>query len=75
MENGCLPGSPGNVFDGVLFCVVFFSSDVLDETWEWIESVLENFLTYSLRGFLEFTQNAVYLTQSVVSLFESDVAH
>ena len=34
-----------DVFDGVLFCAVLFSPrDVLDELWDLIESVPENFL-------------------------------
>ena len=35
------------VFDGVLFCAVLFPRDVLDEIWNLIESVPENFSTYS----------------------------
>ena len=37
----------GDVVDGVLFCAVLFCPrDVLDEIWDLIESVPENFLTY-----------------------------
>ena len=37
----------GGVFDGVFLCCPFFQLDVLDETWDLIESVSEGFLTYS----------------------------
>ena len=37
----------GDVPDDALFCAVLFSRDVLDVIWDWFESVLENFLTYS----------------------------
>ena len=33
----------GDVFDGVLFCAVLFPRDVLDEIWDLIESVPEDF--------------------------------
>ena len=36
----------GDVFDSVLFRAVPFPRDVLDEIWDGIESVPENFLTY-----------------------------
>ena len=38
---------PGGVFDDVLFYAVIFLQDVLDEIWDWNESVPENFPTYS----------------------------
>ena len=39
----------GGVFNGVFFFVLsFFPLDVLDEIWDLIESVSEEFLTYSL---------------------------
>ena len=41
------PAVAEDVFDGVLFCVVFSPQDVLDEIWDWIESVPENFPTFS----------------------------
>ena len=37
----------GGVFDGVFLCCTFFPLDVLDEIWDVIESVSEEFLTYS----------------------------
>ena len=37
----------GDVFDDVLFCALsFLPQHVLDEIWDWIESVPENFPTY-----------------------------
>ena len=35
-----------DVFDGVFLCC-FFPRDVLDEIWDWIESVSEGFPTQS----------------------------
>ena len=32
MGNNCSPGCPGDVFDGVLFCVVLFSHKVISGT-------------------------------------------
>ena len=37
---------PDDVFHGVLFCAVLFPWDVLDEVWDWIESVPDTFPTY-----------------------------
>ena len=37
----------GDFFDGVSFRAVLFPRDVLDAIWAWIESVPENFPTYS----------------------------
>ena len=38
----------GGVYDGVFLCCLFFSRDVLDGTFDLIESVPMGFLTYSL---------------------------
>ena len=37
----------GSVLDGVFLCCPFSPLDVLDEIWDVIESVSEEFLTYS----------------------------
>ena len=37
----------GDVFEGVLFCAILFPQKVLDEIWDWMESVPEIFPTYS----------------------------
>ena len=36
----------GDVFDVVLFCAVLFPRDVLDEIWDRIELIPDNFPTY-----------------------------
>ena len=41
----------GDVFDGVLF----FPRDVLDKIWDWMETVPENFPSYSFRDISEHT--------------------
>ena len=38
----------GDVLDGVLFCAFCFPLAVLDDIWDWTESVPENLSTYSL---------------------------
>ena len=35
-----------DVFGDVFFVLSFFPRDVLDEIWDWIESVPENFSAY-----------------------------
>ena len=47
MGNSCSPGCPDDVFDGVFLGLSFFPRDVLDEIWDLIEPVSENFPTYS----------------------------
>ena len=42
-------GKAGDVFDGVFLCCPFPPRDVLDEIWDLIESVSEDFPTYSYR--------------------------
>ena len=39
-----------DVFDGVLFCADFFPRDVLDQIWDLIEEVPENFPTNFFKG-------------------------
>ena len=43
----------GDVFDGVLFYAVIFPRGVLDEIWNRIESVPNNFPIYSFRHISE----------------------
>ena len=47
LGNGCLPGCRCDVFDGIFLCCRFFPLDVLDEIWDFIESVSEGYLNYS----------------------------
>ena len=44
MGNGFHLAVAGNVFDGVLFCAVFFPRDVLDEIWAELSQFLRIFL-------------------------------
>ena len=46
MGNICSPGVVGDVFDSVILGCLFFPRDVLDETWDLIESVSEDFPSY-----------------------------
>ena len=43
----------GDVFDGVFYVLSFFPRDVLDEIWDLIESVSEDFPTYSLKVYFK----------------------
>ena len=36
----------GDVFDGAFLCCLFYPRDILDEIWDLIGSVSENFPTY-----------------------------
>ena len=47
METAVHLAVAGGVFDGVFLCCPFFPLNVLDEIWDVIESVHEEFLTYS----------------------------
>ena len=49
----------GDVFDGVLFCAVLFSRDILDEIWERTESVPENYPSYSCESFFVVVKRAL----------------
>ena len=64
MGNSCSPGCVADdVFDGVFLCCPFFPRDVLDESWDLIESVSGGFPTYS-----SVTKFYIFLFEGVNSL-------
>ena len=50
MGNSCSPGCRWLCLKWRLFMLSFFPLDVLDESWDLIESVSEGFLTYSCKS-------------------------
>ena len=72
MGNSCSPGCRGLCLLWRLFVLSFFPLDVLDEIWDVIESVSEEFLTYShQRSASDFQLLIASLLLADVSIFST----